>query len=171
MESSSSGSRCFYFTTIGSVRTMTYGVIILAVIILDRVTKFLLQHAMAEGESIPIIPGILHCTYILNPGAAFGLLEYRRVFFIAITVIAIVAVIVFRRRIAAEDRLTQTGMAFFIGGAVGNLIDRIQTGYVIDFIDFRIWPIFNVADIFICTGVGLILWSMIRNEQTQKIQS
>ena len=64
--------------------------------------------------------------------------------------------------------MIQIGVALFTGGALGNLIDRIQTGLVIDFFDFRIWPIFNVADIGICVGVGLILWSMIKMELQMK---
>ena len=121
----------------------------LAVIILDRVTKILVQSHLAEGESIPVVPGVMSLTYILNPGAAFGMLEHQRLFFILMTVAAIVV---------------QLGAAFFLGGAVGNLIDRIETGFVIDFFDFYFWPIFNVADIFICVGVGLIVWNIVMDE-------
>ena len=64
----------------------------------------------------------------------------------------------------SESRLVQLGIALFAGGALGNLIDRIRIGLVIDFFDLRIWPIFNVADIAICLGVGLILWSTIKTE-------
>jgi signal peptidase II len=135
-----------------------------AVVILDRLTKMLVQNHMTEGMSIPVIPGLMSFTYILNPGAAFGLLEHRRLFFIAMTIAVIVAVFYLRHRIAEEDATVQLGVAFFLGGAAGNLIDRIETGYVIDFFDFHFWPIFNVADIFICVGVGLIVWNIIRDE-------
>ena len=133
-------------------------VISLAVIILDRVTKLLVQSHLAEGQSIPIMPGVMSLPYILNPGAAFGMLEHQRLFFILMTVAVIAVLIYFRRRIK------ELGAAFFLGGAVGNLIDRIETGFVIDFFDFYFWPIFNVADIFICVGVGLIVWNIVMDE-------
>ena len=123
----------------------------LAVIILDRVTKILVQSHLAEGESIPVVPGVMSLTYILNPGAAFGM--HQRLFFILMTVAVIAVLIYFWRRIKEEAIVVQLGAAFFLGGAVGNLIDRIETGFVIDFFDFYFWPIFNVADIFICVGV------------------
>lgn len=136
----------------------------LAVIILDRVTKILVQSYLAEGESIPVVPGVMSLTYILNPGAAFGMLEHQRLFFILMTVAVIAVLIYFWRRIKEEAIVVQLGAAFFLGGAVGNLIDRIETGFVIDFFDFYFWPIFNVADIFICVGVGLIVWNIVMDE-------
>ncbi len=139
--------------------------ILLSVIVVDRLTKFFITHTMNVGESIPVIPGILDCTFILNPGAAFGLLEYQRLFFVAITLVVGVLAFVFRRQIQAEGPLVCKGTALFLGGAAGNLIDRVATGYVIDFVDFKIWPVFNVADICICAGVGLILWSIVKNEK------
>ena len=105
----------------------------LAVIILDRVTKILVQSHLAEGESIPVVPGVMSLTYILNPGAAFGMLEHQRLFFILMTVAVIAVLIYFWRRIKEEAIVVQLGAAFFLGGAVGNLIDRIETGFVIDF--------------------------------------
>ena len=147
----------------------------LAVIILDRVTKILVQSHLAEGESIPIVPGVMSLTYraagarvtlqfFLAGGAAFGMLEHQRLFFILMTVAVIAVLIYFWRRIKEEAIVVQLGAAFFLGGAVGNLIDRIETGFVIDFFDFYFWPIFNVADIFICVGVGLIVWNIVMDE-------
>ena len=113
---------------------------------------------------IPIIDGIFHLTFILNPGAAFGILENNRWFFVVTALSVLIFLFYYRRAIMAESKLVQMGIALFAGGALGNLIDRIRTGLVIDFFDFRIWPIFNVADIAICLGVGLILWSTIKTE-------
>ena len=138
--------------------------IILGVAVLDRLTKLLAASVMTEGMSIPVIPGVFHFTYVLNPGAAFGLLKYQRLFFVGITVVVAIAAFLLRDHIRQEGRLTRWGAAFFLGGAVGNMIDRIHTGYAIDFFDFLIWPVFNVADIFICVGVGMIVWSTLKKD-------
>lgn len=140
------------------------------VVILDQITKYLIANSMTIGESISIIPGIFHITYILNPGAAFGLFENSRIFFLAIALICVVATFVFRKYILEEGKLFQYGMALFIGGAIGNVIDRANNGLVRDFFDFRIWPIFNVADIAICIGVVMILISVFITDVLDKKQ-
>ena len=134
---------------------------IFLVVLLDRITKLFITHTMTVGMSFPVIPGVVSCTYVLNPGAAFGFLEYQRAFFVVITLAAAGAIFLLRDQI-------RLGTGLFLGGALGNLIDRIATGYVIDFVDFHFWPVFNVADIFICLGVGLIVWSMLENESGKK---
>ena len=116
------------------------------------------------GESIPIIEEVFHLTYILNPGAAFGMFAHNRLFFIAIAVIVIGIIIWARREILASPWEVKAGCGLFLGGAIGNLIDRARQGLVIDFFDFRIWPVFNIADIAICIGVGLIIWNLLKTE-------
>jgi signal peptidase II len=138
------------------------------VIIIDQVTKYLIANSMAVGESIAVIPGVFHLTYILNPGAAFGLLENSRIFFLAIALICVIAAFIFRKYILKEGKLFQYGMALFIGGALGNVIDRANNGLVRDFFDFRIWPIFNVADIAICVGVAMIVISVFITDVLEK---
>ena len=134
------------------------------VVVVDQFTKYLVTSNMIEGMGIPIVDGIFHLTFILNPGAAFGILENNRWFFV-LTALAVLAFLFYYRHvILSETRMVQFGIALFAGGALGNLIDRIRIGLVIDFFDLRIWPIFNVADIAICLGVGLILWSTIKTE-------
>lgn len=137
---------------------------IVGVVLLDRITKLFITQTMTPGMSFPVIPGLVSCTYVLNPGAAFGLLEYKRLFFVVITLVALVAIFFLRHHIRREGPKARLGTALFLGGALGNLIDRIATGFVIDFIDFHFWPVFNLADICICVGVGLIVWSMLQNE-------
>lgn len=138
------------------------------IVIIDQLTKFLVTTNMAEGVGIPIIEGVFHLTFILNPGAAFGILESSRWFFVATAVLVLAVFFYYRRALMREPKPVQLGVALFAGGALGNLIDRIRIGLVIDFFDFRVWPIFNVADIAICVGVGLILWSTIRLELKTK---
>lgn len=136
----------------------------LAVVILDQFSKYIVVENMALGESIPIIEEVFHLTYILNPGAAFEMFAHNRLFFIAISVIVIGIIIWVRREILASPWEVKAGCGLFLGGAIGNLIDRARQGLVIDFFDFRIWPVFNIADIAICIGVGLIIWNLLKTE-------
>ena len=136
----------------------------LAVVILDQFSKYIVVENMALGESIPIIEEVFHLTYILNPGAAFGMFAHNRLFFIAIAVVVIGAIAWARKEILASPLEVKAGCGLFLGGAIGNLIDRARQGVVIDFFDFRIWPIFNIADIAICIGVGLIIWNLLKTE-------
>ena len=136
----------------------------LAVVILDQFSKYIVVENMALGESIPIIEEVFHLTYILNPGAAFGMFAHNRLFFIAIAVVVIGIIIWARREILASPWEVKAGCGLFLGGAIGNLIDRARQGLVIDFFDFRIWPVFNIADIAICIGVGLIIWTLLKTE-------
>lgn len=136
----------------------------LAVVILDQFSKYIVVENMALGESIPIIEEVFHLTYILNPGVAFGMFAHNRLFFIAIAVIVIGIIIWARREILASPWEVKAGCGLFLGGAIGNLIDRARQGLVIDFFDFRIWPVFNIADIAICIGVGLIIWNLLKTE-------
>lgn len=139
----------------------------LAVVILDQFSKYIVVENMALGESIPIIEEVFHLTYILNPGAAFGMFAHNRLFFIAIAVVVIGIIIWARREILASPWEVKAGCGLFLGGAIGNLIDRARQGLVIDFFDFRIWPVFNIADIAICIGVGLIIWNLLKTELKQ----
>lgn len=138
------------------------------VIVIDQLTKYFVVTHFALGESVPVIEGVFHWTYILNPGAAFGMLEGSRWLFVVIALAVIGGIWFCRRAIHKEGPMTEWGAALFAGGAVGNLIDRTLHGLVIDFFDFRIWPVFNVADIAICVGVGMILWNTIRMELLTK---
>ena len=148
---------------------MNFLVISFLVILVDRLTKMLVMDRMQEGMSIPVVQGFFNFTYVLNPGAAFGMLPNNRVFFIALTVAVLVIAFVARKQIAKEGPWFTYGMSLFLGGAIGNLLDRIKTGLVVDFFDFIVWPVFNVADIAICVGVGMIIWSVLKDETKQKI--
>lgn len=132
----------------------------IGIILLDQISKFLIENSMELGDSIPVIEGIFHITYILNPGAAFGILENQRLFFILIATIMILMTGYIYPRIPQKSKMLRLSVGMLFGGAVGNLIDRIRTGLVVDFFDFKIWPIFNIADIFIVVGVGMIIITM-----------
>lgn len=128
------------------------------VIVIDQISKHLISSLMQEGQSITLINNFLYITYIRNPGAAFGLFPYQTAFFIIITLV-VAALILYYYRILSEDhRWLRFSLALQLGGALGNLIDRIRGGYVIDFINFTVWPpVFNLADSAIVIGIGIFL--------------
>lgn len=134
------------------------------VTILDQLVKWIVVTHMEWGESIPLIPNVFHLTYILNPGAAFGILAYQRWFFLLIVLVLFGAFFAFRKRIPAKPAYFPAAIGMLLGGALGNAIDRVRFSGVVDFFDFRIWPIFNVADIFICVGVALIVFYFWRHD-------
>ena len=136
-------------------------ILAMAVVDIDQWSKYYVQTHMSLGMSIPLIPSVFHLTYILNPGAAFGILENQRTFFVIVGLLMIGAVVYLYPRIPANMRLLRLGTGLMMGGAVGNVIDRIQTGHVVDFFDFRIWPIFNIADIAIVVGVSCIIYTLL----------
>lgn len=131
--------------------------IALVIIALDQGSKWLIQQGMTLHESIPVIPGFFHITYILNRGAAFGILENQRWLFLIMAILLFVLYAVFRKKLP-EHRAVQAGAGMLLGGAFGNALDRFLHGAVVDFFDFRIWPVFNIADIGIVVGVCMLLW-------------
>jgi len=137
----------------------------------DQLTKFLVQANMQTGESFPVIANMFHITYILNAGAAFGILEHRTSFFVIIALVLVVAIVYLYPRLPADELILKWGTGALFGGAIGNLIDRIRIGYVIDFFDFRIWPIFNIADMCIVIGISCIIYKLINCSEKEEVQS
>lgn len=133
-------------------------VFIIAIIVLlaDQASKYAVVQHMMLHESIPVIPGFFHITYILNKGAAFGFLENKWWLFVAVAACLFVLCVIFRRYLP-QNNLVYAGVGFLLGGALGNAVERFFFGAVTDFFDFRIWPVFNVADIGIVVGVFLLL--------------
>jgi signal peptidase II len=146
-----------------------------AVIILDQFTKFLVIERFRLGETIPVISGLFSLTYIRNTGAAFGIFaqshpSFRVPFFVVVPLVALVAIGFIFKRIASADLKLSSALSLVIGGAIGNLIDRVQLGYVVDFLDFH-WsyqyhfPAFNVADSAICVGVGILMLDLLAQKE------
>ncbi|MBK5245900.1 MAG: signal peptidase II [Peptostreptococcaceae bacterium] len=133
-------------------------ILILAVIVFDQLSKYYIQTNMDLNNSIPVIEGFFSITYIQNTGAAFSLLQGKTVVLILIQFFVILAIVVYV--FLKKNPLHWTllvSLAFIIGGGAGNLIDRISHGYVVDFLHFHFWPIFNIADISVCIGCGLLI--------------
>ncbi len=129
------------------------------VILFDQASKLFIQYKMKIGESIPVIKGIFHITYIENPRTSFGFFEYNTSFFIIATLISVILVIlIYKKIIFKKDPFMYIPLTLVLGGTVGNLIDRARIdGKVIDFIDFRIWPVFNFADSALVCGMLVLL--------------
>jgi signal peptidase II len=141
------------------------------IVLFDQITKYVVDTAMTLHSSIPVIEGFFNITYVRNPGAAFGFLAtapaaFRAVFFIAVTVAAILLILTYIRKYSAGEREMTLCLSLIMGGAVGNLIDRVRFGDVIDFLDVYIgshhWPAFNVADSAISVGAVFLLIVMFR---------
>jgi signal peptidase II len=141
------------------------------VLILDQGTKLYVHTTFALHEARVVVPDFFHLTYVRNSGAAFGLLArqhptFLRFFFPTVTILAVLVLLFYYTRVLREQVLTRWGICLIVGGAVGNGIDRLWLGQVIDFIDVHVydyhWPAFNLADSAICVGVGLLLLEALR---------
>jgi signal peptidase II len=141
--------------------------IAVAVFFIDQGAKSLVEGSMRVGQSISLVPGLLDLTYIKNDGGAFGILGGSRLLLLAGSAVAVVVVLwlLFSGRPA---RLTTVGCGLILGGAAGNLLDRLASGEVTDYVHFRFWYIFNAADAAIVVGVGLLLLSVLRPEPVSR---
>ncbi|MEN6420387.1 MAG: signal peptidase II [Smithella sp.] len=147
-----------------------------AIVVLDQITKAAIVKNFILHEARPVIEGFFNLVYVMNPGAAFGFLAgasetFRYLFFIGITVLVIVLIIYYIAESKSQNMLFIISMTLIFAGAVGNLIDRIRYGAVVDFLDFYIrtwhWPAFNVADSSISLGAVLMIWGMITQRKKQ----
>ena len=148
------------------------------VLVLDLATKIAIDMHLSYADKIPVIPGFFYLTHVRNTGAAFGLFSdapqlYRLVFFISVSLVAVGIIVGFYRKLSPGDRLAALALGLILGGAVGNLIDRIFRQEVIDFLHFRIWrgyswPDFNVADSAIVVGVGFLVLELLASEGEQR---
>lgn len=137
------------------------------VVLLDQLTKWWVRESFHLYETVPVIEGLFHLTYVRNPGGAFGLLRgmddsIRIPFFVGIAALAIGVLVYFVRQLPTHQRFLQFALGLVLGGALGNLIDRVAFGEVIDFLDVfwgdYHWPAFNIADSGITTGVVVLMY-------------
>ncbi len=137
---------------------MIYWVLGALITALDFVTKKLAADRLTEVATIPLIRNVFHLTYVENRGAAFGMFADNRAVFIVLTAVILALLIVAALKIKDKTRPMCIGFCFVGAGAVGNLIDRVRLGFVVDFFDFRLinFPVFNVADIFVCVGAAIL---------------
>ncbi|MBP8695943.1 MAG: signal peptidase II [Syntrophobacterales bacterium] len=150
---------------------LLFVITVLVIAVLDQVTKIYIDTHMTLHESIPVVQGFFNITYVRNPGAAFGFLAdasptVRALFLIGVSILASGLIVYYIVKMKTEDILLTYGMSLILGGAVGNLIDRIRLGEVIDFLDVYIstyhWPAFNVADSAVTVGAVILFYKLIR---------
>ncbi len=148
--------------------------LIIATVVLDQVSKYLVVANMELGQSIDVIPEIFRFTYIHNYGAAFGSMSNSRWIFMILSTVAIIAILAYIFWKKPQDKLLLASLCLIAGGGIGNMIDRVCLGYVVDFIDFcafpKIWMwIFNVADACVCVGAGMLaLWMILDTIKEEK---
>ena len=144
------------------------------ILVLDYLTKWLVRTSMIHERAIELIPGYLRLAYVGNTGVAFGLFQglqpWKPYALAALAVVAVTVILVYSARTPASRRLLQCALALTMGGILGNFIDRLARGYVVDFIEFHIrdafyWPTFNVADSAISIGIALLLIDIIKNPE------
>lgn len=143
--------------------------IVVAVIVFDRVVKHLVVANLELWETVPVIENVFHITYVQNRGAAFSMWEEQWIILQALPLLVIaagLALLFFKRK--SWDKLMLTAIAFICGGGLGNLFDRMSIGYVVDLFDFRVFPVFNIADIFICIGCGLMILDILFFERKHR---
>ena len=141
-------------------------IIALVILFLDQLSKFILSGKLSLHQSVPVIKNIFHLTLVHNYGAAFGLLKNQTLLFIGTSLVVIILISVD----SAKNRRNEISLYTFslgciLAGAIGNLIDRIRFGYVVDFLDFRVWPVFNIADSAITIGACLLGYSILRKKE------
>ena len=166
---------CYNFAFMPSKITarLPYLVLVAAILALDRWTKLLIQSRFDLDGSISVIDGFFNITYVRNTGVAFGIFSAisspaKAIFLSAFAALAAVLVVGYSLRTPIGKRLLHVALALILGGALGNLYDRLAYGYVVDFLEFYLrshyWPSFNVADSAISVGVVLLAIEMMRNE-------
>ncbi len=143
-----------------------YYVIIIFLVILDQVTKWMVRQDFDLHQSVPVIDGIFHLTYVQNRGAAFSMFQDTP----ALTMVfpgLVVAGLLGYMFIYGKNKpgLFKGAVALILSGGIGNLIDRVTLGFVTDFFDFRIWPVFNVADIAVCVGCFLMILYIFKGDK------
>jgi signal peptidase II len=145
------------------------------VFLADRVTKSAAEIYFSAHDSVPVVKGIFHLTLVHNRGAAFGILHGGQIFFVVTTLACLVAIVwflidqnLYKKVFDCDywDRWIRFSLALIFGGACGNLMDRLKFSYVIDFLDFRVWPVFNVADSAITIGGIIIFLKMFHSKKS-----
>jgi len=142
-------------------------IIVLIILALDQLTKSLANQSLQLGHPVPLIKGAFYLTLVHNTGAAFGILKNQTPLFTSMFALVLIYS-EFKKN--SHKKFYTLALSLILAGALGNLIDRLFFGYVIDFLDFRIWPVFNVADSAVTIGTIMLGWSILRSEDKHGTQ-
>ncbi len=138
-----------------------FWMILAAVVFADQLSKYVIQTSYILNETVPFISGILDITYVHNYGAAFSILQNKQAFLIAFTAIAMLAITIYTLKQQKKlPRAEVVAFALIVAGGLGNLINRVMYGYVVDFLNIYILPVFNIADMSVCCGSALLIYSV-----------
>ncbi len=144
-------------------RIPVFWLLAFGVLVSDQISKFMVTRALVLGETMPIFEGYFHFTHVRNTGGAFGLVPGAQKFFLAASVLVTIGVIIYKLSQKPGGSLVNMALGLILGGAAGNLVDRLNGGEVIDWIDFQIWPVFNIADMALISGLALLSLYIIRS--------
>ena len=145
-------------------------IIIIALVALDQTVKYFVRSNMSLGQSFPVISDILHITHISNSGGAFSILQGQTAVLVIIPTLLIAIIMIYMYKKRNGDFMLLVSLSLICGGGAGNLIDRVRLGAVVDYIDFRIFPVFNIADICVCCGCGLMLIYILIIDRKEKVK-
>jgi signal peptidase II len=135
-------------------------IIVSSVIILDQATKFLATRLLQLNTPVPLIKNFLNLTLVHNRGAAFGFFQHQLLLFVLVSLFAI-GLIFYNLKNKTNSLVLKLSLSLILGGAIGNLIDRLRFGFVIDFLDLRVWPVFNLADSAITIAALVLGWELL----------
>jgi len=153
-------------------------VVFLLVLFLDQWTKLTIRQSLSLYQTVEVIHGFFNLVHVRNTGGAFGIFGGERggvgsLFFVVVSVVAIGSIIILLIRLKEGEKIISLSLSFILSGAVGNLIDRLWHGEVVDFLDFYVssyhWPAFNIADSAICVGIGLMVLALFVKDHKKKI--
>lgn len=136
------------------------------VLILDQVTKIFALNFLLPKGSVDILP-FFSLTYVENTGSAFGLFQNANLFLLIVSLLVLFLMVKWRKDILSLGNLARYGYLMIFAGAIGNIFDRITLGYVVDFLDFHFWPVFNIADSAICIGAGFIAFEILNAKKKE----
>jgi len=143
--------------------SLIFFLISLSIVLSDQVVKYFIRNSMNIGDSIAVINNIFHITYVTNFGAGFGIMQGKTSLLIWFSIV-VIGIILFYYDKIQEKKSLQIFSGLILGGTLSNLIDRLLFGFVIDFLDFRIWPVFNIGDSCVCIGAVFLMIYIIKKK-------
>ena len=149
---------------------MGYIILGIGVLLLDIMTKLVAELQLMKVNTVPLWENVFHLTYVENTGIAFGMFQNARLLFIAVSILVLVILAMLYTKTTNRTQWLKIGTSLVFGGAIGNLVERLAKGYVVDFLDFRLihFPVFNVADIAVCVGAVLLMIHFLISEEKEK---
>lgn len=150
---------------------MLFFMSLFGVFVIDRLSKIIVVSKMALYDSIAVLENIFHLSYVQNKGIAFGFFKENAVFSYVFTCLGFAILLFMMKSLTGCKRLKSVAAGMMVGGAIGNLIDRIIYGAVIDFLDFRVWPVFNVADVAISLSAFLLVFVVMKSDDSKKTET